>query len=111
MSVGLDNPLASSHDTSAHFLREWRTTMSEPGTRRESPRAGSAMEIEAQCRAALRATPTDVDRLCELAEVRADRGDDTEAVRLLTQVIHYRPQYIRAYHRLALAYYQIGQMT
>jgi predicted TPR repeat methyltransferase len=66
---------------------------------------------EARCRTVLRERPTDADGLCGLAKVLSERGDDVEAIRILKQVILYRPDRFGAYCQLESIYYQADMIN
>jgi predicted TPR repeat methyltransferase len=67
-------------------------------------------EAEILCRLALREAPYNADALYILGRVHSDRGDDSEAARLLQQVLFFSPRYIAAYPHLAHYYYAMRQV-
>jgi predicted TPR repeat methyltransferase len=70
------------------------------------PQENKFVEAEASSRAALRVQPCDPEALFALGEAQFNRGDDAEAIRLFEQAIYSKPDFFRAYSRLADIYRQ-----
>jgi predicted TPR repeat methyltransferase len=72
--------------------------------------AGELSEAELRCRRALREMPLSPDALNLLARLRSNRGDESEAIRILKSALAVAPQNSRTYAKLVEICYYSGRL-